>query len=113
MTALHWRSIIEASSEQTKKAFDAEVTIMSQLHHRNILSLKGWCKEDTHLLLIYEKVENGNLEDHLYPENGTMDSAVYGGTDNGTRLSSNLGWPIRYAKHLYIYGPIIYINYSS
>ncbi|KAF7081803.1 hypothetical protein CFC21_085710 [Triticum aestivum] len=89
------KEILETFSEQTKKAFDVEVQIMSQLHHRNILSLKGWCKEDQHLLLIYEKVENGNLEDHLYPKNGAMDSGVYTERENGTCLSSHLSWLTR------------------
>ena len=92
-TTVAIKKILDTSSDDIKKAFENEIRIMSRLHHRNILSLKGWCEQGEHLLLIYEIMENGSLEDHLYPKNGTMDTAVYGET---TRPSnSHLSWVTR------------------
>lgn len=87
------KRILDASADHTKRDFENEISIMSQLHHRNILRLMGWCREDKHLLLIYEIMKKGNLEGHLYPQIGASDSRVYGVVDDDT--SSQLGWPRR------------------
>jgi serine/threonine protein kinase len=100
------KEIKETSTDQAKKAFKTEIRIMSKLHHRNVLRLLGWCEEDQHLLLIYEIMENGNLEDRLYPipRPGNADNTtVCGVTENVTYSSSQLGWVARYvlyAQHL-------------
>ncbi|XP_044952213.1 receptor like protein kinase S.2-like isoform X3 [Hordeum vulgare subsp. vulgare] len=109
-TSVAIKRIKETSSDQTKKAFVNEIKIMSQLHHRNILSLKGWCEEDKHLLLIYEIMENGSLEDHLYPENGAMDTAVYGETDNDARPASHLSWLVRHNIIIGIASGLAYLH---
>ncbi|KAF7019836.1 unnamed protein product [Triticum aestivum] len=58
-------------SDETRKAFKNEVEIMSPLNHRNIIHLVGWCNEKNNLLLVYELVENRNLEARLYNHGGT------------------------------------------
>ncbi|CAM0943319.1 unnamed protein product [Alopecurus aequalis] len=82
--------ILDTSTAEAQKGFDNEIKIMTQLNHRNIVRLLGWCNEDNNLLLVYEKMKKRNLEDHLYPKNGITDSAVFGGAD-----SSQLDWPRR------------------
>ena len=44
----------------------AEVVILGQLKHPNLVNLIGYCCEDDHRLLVYEYMERGNLEDHLF-----------------------------------------------
>jgi hypothetical protein len=53
-------------SVQGLKEFEAEVTILSQLRHRNIVRLVGWCGRQRELALVYELVSGGSLDTHLY-----------------------------------------------
>ncbi|KAH0919368.1 hypothetical protein HID58_027028 [Brassica napus] len=48
----------------------AEVVILGQLKHPNLVNLIGYCCEDDHRLLVYEYMERGNLEDHLFQKYG-------------------------------------------
>lgn len=54
------------SSAQGRKAFEAEVKIISRLRHRNLVQLLGWCDSTKGLLLVYELVPEGSLDRHLY-----------------------------------------------
>ncbi|XP_062179577.1 L-type lectin-domain containing receptor kinase IX.1-like [Phragmites australis] len=54
------------SSVQGRKAFEAEVKIISRLRHRNLVQLLGWCDSRRGLLLVYELVPEGSLDRHLY-----------------------------------------------
>ncbi|XP_062228912.1 alpha-amylase type B isozyme-like [Phragmites australis] len=54
------------SSVQGRKEFEAEVTIVSRLKHRNLVRLIGWCDSRKGLLLVYELVAEGSLDRHLY-----------------------------------------------
>ncbi|OEL32651.1 hypothetical protein BAE44_0006330, partial [Dichanthelium oligosanthes] len=38
---------------------------LTKMHHRNIVSLVGYCWEKDHLALVYEYMSQGNLYDHL------------------------------------------------
>ncbi|XP_057827828.1 MDIS1-interacting receptor like kinase 1 [Cryptomeria japonica] len=44
----------------------AEVEVLGNLRHRNILRLLGYCYNDVNTLLIYEYMPNGNLADALH-----------------------------------------------
>ncbi|CAN8235273.1 unnamed protein product [Cochlearia groenlandica] len=48
----------------------AEVIILGQLKHPNLVNLIGYCCEDDHRLLVYEYMERGNLEEHLFQKYG-------------------------------------------
>lgn len=45
----------------------AEMIYLGQLRHPNLVKLIGYCCEDDHRLLVYEYMESGSLEKHLYP----------------------------------------------
>ncbi|XP_030455174.2 protein kinase STUNTED isoform X2 [Syzygium oleosum] len=53
-------------SEDALKEFILEIEIITTLHHKNIVSLIGFCFEDNHLLLVYDFLSRGSLEDNLY-----------------------------------------------
>ncbi|CAA0331322.1 unnamed protein product [Arabidopsis thaliana] len=48
----------------------AEVIILGQLKHPHLVNLVGYCCEDDERLLVYEYMERGNLEDHLFQKYG-------------------------------------------
>jgi len=48
--------------------FAAEVVAISQLQHRNLVQLQGWCQSDGKRFLVYEFMSNGSLDQALYNE---------------------------------------------
>ncbi|KAF8031032.1 hypothetical protein BT93_D0269 [Corymbia citriodora subsp. variegata] len=57
--------MLSESSKQGYKEFQAEAQLLMILHHRNLVSLFGYCNESKHMALIYEYMANGNLREHL------------------------------------------------
>ncbi|KAJ6939190.1 receptor-like serine/threonine-protein kinase [Populus alba x Populus x berolinensis] len=53
-------------SEDVLKEFVLEIEIITTLHHKNIISLSGFCFEDKNLLLVYDFLPRGSLEENLY-----------------------------------------------
>ncbi|CAI0395770.1 unnamed protein product [Linum tenue] len=53
-------------SEDVLKEFVLEIEIITALHHKNIISLLGFCFEDKHLLLVYDLLSRGSLEENLH-----------------------------------------------
>lgn len=48
-----------------EREFRVEVDILSRLNHPNLVSLIGYCADGKHRFLVYEYLQNGNLQDHL------------------------------------------------
>ncbi|KAK4411619.1 putative L-type lectin-domain containing receptor kinase S.5 [Sesamum angolense] len=46
--------------------FLAELTIINRLRHKHLVKLLGWCHKNRKLLLIYEYMPNGILDQHLF-----------------------------------------------
>ncbi|KAJ6696557.1 hypothetical protein OIU85_002954 [Salix viminalis] len=55
----------EEGSLQGEKEFLTEIELLSRLHHRNLVSLLGYCDEQGEQMLVYEFMPNGTLRDHL------------------------------------------------
>lgn len=53
-------------AQQGKQEFLSEVTIISDLNHKNLVKLLGWCHEGGELLLVYEYMPNGSLDRLIY-----------------------------------------------
>ncbi|BAT07628.1 Os09g0349100, partial [Oryza sativa Japonica Group] len=62
------------SSSHGLDQFFAEVQSLTKVHHRNLVSLVGYCWEKGHLALVYEYMARGSLCDHLRGNNGVSDS---------------------------------------
>ncbi|MBA0748946.1 hypothetical protein Gogos_002920, partial [Gossypium gossypioides] len=58
--------LLSSSSKQGYKEFQAEAQSLMIVHHKNLVSLIGYCKEDDHMALVYEFMSNGNLRQHLF-----------------------------------------------
>nr|DAD26552.1 TPA_asm: hypothetical protein HUJ06_028020 [Nelumbo nucifera] len=53
--------VIEGAEE-----FWAEVSTFGRINHMNVVRMWGFCVEETHRLLVYDYVENGSLDKHLF-----------------------------------------------
>ncbi|AEC06772.1 roline-rich extensin-like receptor kinase 4 [Arabidopsis thaliana] len=60
---------LKAGSGQGEREFQAEVDIISRVHHRYLVSLVGYCIADGQRMLVYEFVPNKTLEYHLHGKN--------------------------------------------
>ncbi|CAJ2636813.1 unnamed protein product [Trifolium pratense] len=66
---------LKAGSGQGEREFQAEVEIISRVHHKHLVSLVGYCSTGFQRLLVYEFVPNNTLEFHLHGR-PTMDWAT-------------------------------------
>ncbi|XP_013583744.1 PREDICTED: probable receptor-like protein kinase At3g17420 [Brassica oleracea var. oleracea] len=51
---------------QVDKDFRVEVEAIGHVRHKNLVRLLGYCVEGTHRMLVYEYMNNGNLEQWLH-----------------------------------------------
>ncbi|KAK2656647.1 hypothetical protein Ddye_009699 [Dipteronia dyeriana] len=84
---------ISRGSKQGKKEYITEVKIISQLKHRNLVQLIGWCHDKGELLLVYELMPNGSLDSHLFG-----------------KTSSPLSWAVRYEISLGLASALLYLH---
>ncbi|KAI3699249.1 hypothetical protein L2E82_43424 [Cichorium intybus] len=57
---------IVITSKNRKSYFDGEIQILSNVHHRHLIRLLGYCRKGPHLYLVLEYMENGSLDKFLY-----------------------------------------------
>ncbi|KAL1535104.1 protein kinase STUNTED-like [Salvia divinorum] len=87
-------------TEDVLKQFVSEIEIISSLHHKNIISLVGFCFEEDKLLLVYNLLSRGSLEDNLH--------------ELGSEKSKNFfGWDMRYKVALGVAEALDYLHSSS
>ncbi|KAK3188565.1 hypothetical protein Dsin_028126 [Dipteronia sinensis] len=55
----------QEGSLQGEKEFLTEIQFLSRMHHRNLVSLVGYCDEEGEQMLVYEFMSNGTLRDQL------------------------------------------------
>ncbi|CAL9045623.1 unnamed protein product [Musa banksii] len=58
------KAAIKKMDVQATKEFLAELKVLTNVHHLNLVRLIGYCTEVS-LFLVYEFIENGNLSEHL------------------------------------------------
>ena len=56
------------SSEEAVKEFIAEIDIISSVDHENAMVLVGFCVEHGELILVYDYMRRGSLEEILHGE---------------------------------------------
>ncbi|XP_010477724.1 PREDICTED: protein kinase APK1B, chloroplastic-like isoform X1 [Camelina sativa] len=79
-----------------EREFRVEVDILSRLDHPNLVALIGYCADGKHRFLVYEYMQNGNLQDHL----------------NGIK-EAKISWPIRLRIALGAAKGLAYLHSSS
>ncbi|XP_057768141.1 proline-rich receptor-like protein kinase PERK1 [Salvia miltiorrhiza] len=75
---------LKAGSGQGEREFQAEVEIISRVHHKHLVSLVGYCIAGIQRMLVYEFVSNNTLEFHLHGKGRPV-------MDWATRLKIALG----------------------
>ncbi|XP_071720412.1 uncharacterized protein [Rutidosis leptorrhynchoides] len=82
---------------QGEQGFFAEIEMLSNCKHRNIVSLLGFCDEGPEMILVYEFCPNGSLDEY------------FGNTDNVT----NLTWAQRIQISIDIAQGLKYLHTST
>ncbi|KAL0454030.1 UNVERIFIED_CONTAM: putative serine/threonine-protein kinase PIX13 [Sesamum latifolium] len=57
---------LNSESMQGFEEWQSEVNFLGRLSHPNLVKLLGYCWEDKELLLVYEFMQKGSLENHLF-----------------------------------------------
>ncbi|XP_045793906.1 probable serine/threonine-protein kinase At1g01540 isoform X2 [Trifolium pratense] len=57
---------------QAEKEFKVEVEAIGRVRHKNLVRLLGYCVEGAYRMLVYEYVDNGNLEQWLHGDVGPV-----------------------------------------
>ncbi|XP_051115032.1 G-type lectin S-receptor-like serine/threonine-protein kinase At2g19130 [Andrographis paniculata] len=82
------------SISQGEKQFRTEVSTIGTIQHMNLVRLRGFCSERNKKLLVYDYMENGSLDSHLF-----------GGDE-----SKVLNWEIRYRIALGVARGLAYLH---
>ncbi|KAF2322612.1 hypothetical protein GH714_022670 [Hevea brasiliensis] len=63
---------LNSESLQGFEEWQSEVHFLGRLSHPNLVRLIGYCWEDKELLLVYEFMQKGSLENHLFGRGSTV-----------------------------------------
>ncbi|KAJ9146868.1 hypothetical protein P3X46_029086 [Hevea brasiliensis] len=64
---------LNPESMQGLQEWQSEVNFLGRLSHPNLVKLLGYCLEDKELLLVYEFMQRGSLENHLFRRNPAIE----------------------------------------
>ncbi|KAJ4978152.1 hypothetical protein NE237_008932 [Protea cynaroides] len=84
---------VSKGSKQGVKEYVSEIKVISRLRHRNLVQLVGWCHERGELLLVYEYMQNGSLDGHIFRGTKTL-----------------LPWEIRHKIALGLASALLYLH---
>ncbi|KAG5033251.1 putative L-type lectin-domain containing receptor kinase VII.2 [Glycine max] len=59
---------IPCDSEHGMREFLSEISSLGRLKHRNVVPMRGWCKKDRSLILIYDYMDNGSLDKRIFDD---------------------------------------------
>lgn len=63
---------LSQESVQGLQEWQSEVNFLGRISHPNLVRLLGYCLEDKELLLVYEFMAKGSLENHLFRKGGSV-----------------------------------------
>lgn len=62
---------------QAEKEFKVEVEAIGRVRHKNLVRLLGYCVEGAYRMLVYEYVDNGNLDQWLHGDVGEVSPVTW------------------------------------
>ncbi|XP_061981251.1 MDIS1-interacting receptor like kinase 2-like [Populus nigra] len=100
--------LVQDEEIETTKSFSNEVEALTELRHRNIVKLHGFCSQGRHAFLIYEFLERGSLAGMLRDEEGARE------LDWGKRIAvvKGIAHALSYMHHDCV-PPIVHRDISS
>ncbi|KAK4484859.1 hypothetical protein RD792_007459 [Penstemon davidsonii] len=81
------------SINQGEKQFRTEVSTIGTIQHMNLVRLRGFCSDGNKKLLVYDYMENGSLDSHIFKDS-----------------SKGLEWKTRYQIALGIARGLVYLH---
>ncbi|XP_008792358.2 probable LRR receptor-like serine/threonine-protein kinase At1g67720 [Phoenix dactylifera] len=58
--------VLRNDSYQENRQFSNEVSLLSRIHHRNLVVFLGYCQQEGKNILVYEFMHNGTFKEHLH-----------------------------------------------
>ncbi|KNA15643.1 hypothetical protein SOVF_096260 [Spinacia oleracea] len=93
---------------QGEDEFWAEVSTIGKINHMNLARMWGFCSERKHKLLVYEFVENGSLDRHLFSTKTVLGwKERIRGTKGYMAPEWTINLPITAKVDVYSYGVVI------
>jgi serine/threonine protein kinase len=59
------KTLKDMSIEDARRDFDREAELLTNLQHENIVNFHGVCTDGEPLMMIFEYMENGDLNNYL------------------------------------------------
>ncbi|WVZ83245.1 hypothetical protein U9M48_030413 [Paspalum notatum var. saurae] len=89
-------------SDRRYEDFLAEVSIINRLRHKNVVPLVGWSYNKGEPLLIYEYMENGSLDQHLFHGSSSqrqLQTTAIGQWDTRYSVARDIATGLHYIHH--------------
>lgn len=75
--------------------FKTEIELLSRIHHKNVVSLVGFCYEQGEQMLVYEYIPKGTLRESLSGKNIFLHSSFHMFASEEADAKSSPIWQIR------------------
>ena len=59
------KTLKDMCMEEFRRDFDRKAVLLISLHHTNIVTFYGICADDDPLMMLFEYMENGDLNNYL------------------------------------------------
>jgi serine/threonine protein kinase len=98
-----------------EKEFLSEVSIISRVHHRNLVKLQGCCYDRSNMLLVYDYMENGSLDKLLVRKKpsiiiSTEELSISNDSSAIISKKDHLTWDVRFKIVNAIAGALSYLH---
>ena len=60
------KKLLSGKSSKIDDEFESEVTLISNVHHKNLVRLLGCCSKGQERILVYEYMANNSLDKFLF-----------------------------------------------
>ena len=97
-----------------EKEFLSEVSIISRVHHRNLVKLQGCCYDRSNMLLVYDYMANGSLDKLLVRKKlsiiSTQELSISNDSSAIISKKDHLTWDVRFKIVNAVAGALSYLH---